>query len=318
MWIYERALLSEVLLLPLVSLTILLAYRFRGRPTLAGAAVLGLMCGLLTQTRSEQILTAPLLVVPLVLAARAPGSRTRLPLARRLTWLVVAGAVTVAVLAPWTAYNTARFHHPVLLTDNFGGTTGVANCDGTYNGPKLGYYDWSCLGNTGKAIPYATDHLDRLPVVLVAREGRAFGLWAPFQQTAYDSAWQHTSIGWNRLALFAYWALLVPAVAGVVVLRRRGVAVYPLLSFVAAVAITVAMTYGETRYRASAEPAIVILAAAGIDALIRRWRPSEAPDGPDVALGPEPVVDDRRWPGQPTPPLEFPVPVDSRSAADPV
>jgi hypothetical protein len=71
------------------------------------------------------------------------------------------------------------------------------------------------------------------------------------------------------MGLFTYWLLLVPAVAGIVALRRRRRAVYPLLAFVATVVVTVAVVYGETRYRAAAEVPLVLLAAVGIDAGLR-------------------------------------------------
>ena len=45
--LYERAILSETLLLPEIALFILLVYRFREHPTLRGAAVLGGMSGLM-------------------------------------------------------------------------------------------------------------------------------------------------------------------------------------------------------------------------------------------------------------------------------
>ncbi len=66
LWVFERPLLSEVILLPGVAVMILLAYRFRDRPSLRGAVVLGAMCGVLAMIRSEQILVLPLLVLPLV------------------------------------------------------------------------------------------------------------------------------------------------------------------------------------------------------------------------------------------------------------
>ena len=77
LWVFERALLSEVLLLLGVAVMILLAYRFRDRPSIGGAAVLGVMCGLLALTRSEQVLVLPLLVLPLIVGARGVGRRRR-------------------------------------------------------------------------------------------------------------------------------------------------------------------------------------------------------------------------------------------------
>jgi hypothetical protein len=105
---------------------------------------------------------------------------------------------------------------------------------------------------------------------LLAREGRAWSFFRPFQQTRLDRDWRRSRLWVDRLGLFAYWTLLPAAVLGGVVLRRRGTVVYPLLAFVLTTSVAVAVTYGETRYRASAEVSIVLLAGVGVDAGIRR------------------------------------------------
>ena len=122
LWVYERPLLSEVLLLLEVALMILLAYRFRDRPS--GRAVgLGAMCGLLALTRSEQILVLPLLVFPLILAAKEVDRRRRVALDGR--WPL---ATSLVVVAPWTIFNLGRFQRPVLLSNGFGAAAATGNC----------------------------------------------------------------------------------------------------------------------------------------------------------------------------------------------
>ena len=56
------------------------------------------------------------------------------------------------------------------------------------------------------------------------------------------------------------------------ILRRRRVTLIPLLAVFAEVVVTAAFAFGDTRYRAPAEVAIVLLAAVAVDALWRRWR----------------------------------------------
>ena len=51
-------------------------------------------------------------------------------------------------------------------------------------------------------------------------------------------------------------------------LRRRGVPILPLIAFPVLVLITTVVTFGLVRYRATAEPSLVILAAIAIDAAI--------------------------------------------------
>ena len=192
LWLYERALLSEVLLLPEIAVFILLVYRFRGHPSLRGAAVLGGMCGVMAMTRSEQILIFPLVVLPVVLAVNWGSWR------RAVAWLAVALVVLLVVIAPWTIFNLGRFQRPVLLSNGFGPAVATANCRPAYYGPDIGYGELACLYpyyggdqsiNDGKylhnGVRYAESHLNRLPVVFFAREGRTFGFWNPFQQTEH-------------------------------------------------------------------------------------------------------------------------------------
>ncbi len=304
-WLYEHALLSEALLLPVIATTILLVYRFRERPGLARALGLGAMVALLASTRSEQILIAPLVVVPVILAARRVDDGTRVPWRDRMVWLVAAGALAVAMLAPWTLYNQGRFDQPVLLSNGFTGATGAATCDTAFYGAYTGHYDLRCLVNDPGGhtkIPYLRANLGRLPVVLVAREGRTFHLWAPFQQAELDSRWDANPLWVHEMAQFGFWLLVLPAVAGVVVLRRRKMPVYPLTGFVITVVITVALTFGMPRYRVPADIPIVLLAAVAIDAAIRRRAPEGSPGaGPPSDVDAAPV---RRL-VESTRPLEF-------------
>ena len=281
LWVYERALLSETLLLLGVALLILLTYRFWASPSPALAAVLGFVCGLVASTRSEQILALFFVITPLILTVKNVNWR------RRVGWLALAYLATAIVLTPWTLYNSGRFQHPVLLSNNFGSAVAQGNCDSTYNGPAIGEYSFSCfpatnVGNQSAAnsedlhsgLNYMEHHLNRLPLVLFAREGRGFGFWNPFQQIDLDASWlgsgpgqqayMPTAVWILRLALFGFWLLLLSAVAGIVELRRRRIPVYPLLAFFAIAILTIAATYGESRLRAGVEIPLVLLASVGI------------------------------------------------------
>ena len=315
LWAYERLLFSETLLLLGIAVFILISYRFRDRPSGWRAVGLGVVCGLLALTRSEQMLALPLLVVPLIWTANGIGWR------RRIGWLMVAGLSTLVVLAPWTIFNLGRFQRPVLLSNNLGSAMRQGSCDSSFYGStpssnnpfsrsfagstgpgQVGYFDLRCLGQVqgdqsvadaayrDAAVAYTEHHLSRLPIVLIAREGRAFGYWDPFQQVVLDAQWESppalyastsyvpAAIWVGRLGLVEYWLLLLPAVAGAVILRRRRVPIYPLLVFVATSVIAVAVTFGEVRYRAAAEIPIVLLAAVAFDAVLpsRRFAlPSE-------------------------------------------
>jgi hypothetical protein len=67
-----------------------------------------------------------------------------------------------------------------------------------------------------------------------------------------------------------------------VLLRRAGRPIFPLVAVVASTAATVAVVYGSTRFRLPAELALMISAAvtvdAGIQAARRRWRGRRGPE----------------------------------------
>ena len=67
-----------------------------------------------------------------------------------------------------------------------------------------------------------------------------------------------------RIGLWTLWVLEATSIVGAVALRRRRVPISPLVALVITVTITTAITFGETRYRATAEPALVLLAVAGM------------------------------------------------------
>ena len=287
-WLYERELMSETLTLLGAATVVFLAYRYRERPGRARALLLGLGCGVLAVTHAEQLLLVVVLLVPLIWFTHD------LPRATRLRWAAGATAVAAAVVLPWAAYNTARFHKPVLLGTEFGITAAVTNCPETYSGPHLGFQDVKCrddLQSSGRiksgdavtiddqyrriGLQYARDHLGRLPVVVLAREARTWNV--PVIAQWRNDVGRGTSIRVIELGFAQYYVLFPFAVAGVVILRRRRVIVWPLLTFAVTVTVGTALTYGFTRFRAAAEVPLVLLAAVAVDALIRRLlRPAPA------------------------------------------
>jgi 4-amino-4-deoxy-L-arabinose transferase-like glycosyltransferase len=289
-WMYERVLLSETLVLLLTALCLYAAYGFWSRPGWRTAVTTGASCGLLALTRAEAVLLVPLLLVPLVWLRREVDRPTR------ARWLGVAVAAALATIAPWAIYNSARFEHPVFLTTSLGQTVVSANCADVYSGPHIGWWSYGCLveatraaGGAGdessidlamrrRALDYASAHAGRLPAVVLAREGRTWGLFQPLAQASLDSL-GGPSFDVTVLGLGAYWLLVPAAVAGGVHLRRRRVPVLPMLAMMATVVVATALTFGQTRYRALAEVPIVLLAAAAIDS----WLREPAAERPEVA-----------------------------------
>jgi hypothetical protein len=203
-----------------------------------------------------------------------------------MRWLAVAILATMLVIAPWVGYNLARFRHPVYLSAQYPSLLASANCDATYDGPLLGYFSMQCAASAARrehiggdqsqqgvgfqraATDYIRHHLGRLSVVIAARMGRIAEVYRPQQNLSLREYLDDVERPVAHAALFSFYGLAFLAIGGFVFLRRRRVAVYPLLALPALVLITVAVTYSNERFRAPAEVALAVLGAAAVEATI--------------------------------------------------
>jgi 4-amino-4-deoxy-L-arabinose transferase-like glycosyltransferase len=280
LWAPDGMLEAETLAMLLATVAVLFAYHAWRQPTVKRLAAVGATCGAAALTRSELVLLLPLLVVPLAGFAREQSRRARLGLAG-------AGLVAAAaVIAPWSIYNATRFAHPIVLSAQIDPLLASANCDTTYDGWLLGYFDIECAleislapgfpANADEsqqgivyrraAVRYVRGHLSRVPFVEGVRLLRLVGLYHPSKYVHMDNFIEGRDPLWVSWAgLYAFYAVALGAIAGVVVLRRgRGPPLFPLLAPGAAVVLTVLVTYASTRFRAAAEPSLVVLAAVAL------------------------------------------------------
>lgn len=268
----DGALMSESLFGFLVALTLLAALRLRDEPSVGRAVALGAVAGLAAQTRGEALFLLPLVLVP---ALRRPGG---------VKAAAAALLACVVVLAPWTIRDWIVFDRPVIIATNSGTATGGANCRVTYYGAHLGGWWPPCIvnhpGNEAQnhngqfqdGVRYARHHAGRVPVVLVARLGRVWSVYDPFQTP------EGRSVRMQKLGVPVFFVLLLLGIAGVRVLRRRGSGVWILLMPFVAVSLTAMITYGNARFREPADVAVVILAAVALDAL---WTARESRRRPE-------------------------------------
>jgi 4-amino-4-deoxy-L-arabinose transferase-like glycosyltransferase len=294
-WSHDGILQSESMAIFTVALVLLLAYRYWRQPSLARILWLGAACGLAALARSELLLLVPFVLLPLVLITHAVDLR------QRIKWLVVGGCTSALVLAPWVGYNLTRFEHPVFLSTGFEITLLTASCDMTYYGPYTGYWSFNCGDPIGveedqsvraiayrkAALDYISDNKARVPVVVLARWGRVTGLFRPIQQVDLENDVEGREIGVAWASLLMFYPIAGLAIVGGVVLRRRRVPVFPLAALPAIALIAVTLTFGQNRYRAMSEGALVVLAAVAIDVGLRRLhagrRRAVAGDAADVA-----------------------------------
>ncbi len=302
LWMPDGLGMSETISPVLVLVVLWAAYRLWRSPSWGRAAVLGLSIGFAALARDELILLVPFVLLPLAIGGRGRPWRTRVGL------LGAGAAATVLIVGPWVGYNLSRFSHPVFITDRFGVALAAANCDPAWSGPLAGFWWADCLkpavadvrGDESavdtvarrRAVDYVDHHLGELPKVELERVGRTFGLYRPIEQINLDSFIEQRPRYWAFVGLWMFYPLAVLGIAGAVILRRRGLPLFPMAAMAADVVIVALVTYGNTRFRATLEPVLVLLTAVTVDAVISRLRAGRAA-GVDL-VGP---VGSRRPPG---------------------
>jgi asparagine N-glycosylation enzyme membrane subunit Stt3 len=274
LWGLEGSLMSESLAAALVALALLVAVRTAKRPTLRNAALLAIMIALASLTRPETLLLVPVLAIPVIVAPRSLTALRKIVLATAIV------AMAGIVVAPWLLRNATGFSRPVFFSTQSDEVLGVTNCPVTYYQPKfLGdWYAGCARTNAGVAdeakstsldrnrgLHYMRSHLDRfLGTVVWARLGRVADVYRPFENARY-SASEGRRGNVAIAGLLTYWACLPFAlIGGVVLWRRNRAAMRILLAPFLVVIVTAIYAWGAVRFRAIAEPSIIVLAAIGI------------------------------------------------------
>jgi hypothetical protein len=291
MWVNDGLVMSETVTGLAVVGALLVAVHLLDRPSVPLALGLGALCGLATLGRAELALFVPLLAIPVVwLAAR----RSLLKLG------AIACIGAGLVVGPWVLYNLSRFDERTFVSTNDGIALAGSNCDPVYSGNAIGLTvlrppcidlphppgDESVVAKIyrRRAIDYLQDHKRKVPAVVAARVGRTWSVFRPMDMLEFNRG-EGRERGVTAAGLAAYYPLLGLAIAGGFVLARRArrrlwVLVVPVIVS----SIGVAVTYGQTRFRAAAEPTIVVLAAVALVTLWQHFRPaSDAATGPKIS-----------------------------------
>ena len=283
-WVNDGLLMAETAAIATATATMLMGVRFWRAPTVRSAAVLGLVGGVAALTRAELVLFLPLVAGVVLL-------RSTLPWRARLVRYTVCGLAALLLCLPWFIRNTLAFDTPVLFSNGMGTVLVQANCDATYHGPDLGYWNLECglptpYGRDGsllneverdevardRAAAYVSDNRGRLlSVVVPARIGRMWGVYEPIGQLRRDVLADRRSFAVSALGLVQFTMLVPAAAAGIVLVGRRRGPLLVLAAWIPIATLTAASAFGNTRYRTAAETSIVILAAVAIDAAFGWW-----------------------------------------------
>ncbi len=296
LWVNDGTVMSETVTGVVVVAAMLCALRLWERPTLWRAAALGLFCGLAALARAEMILFVPLLALVIPLTVKKSWSD-------RTALTVAAIGVSILVIGPWVGFNLSRFKDPTFISTNDGTALLGSNCPDVYYGAGTGLTNLTnCLQPTPpgdesqvekvyrqRAFDYMKAHSGRLPVVVLARIGRTWGVFRPGDMVKFNVNEDREE--WvTRLGFVGYYPVLIAAIAGFVILwrRKRRRVLWVLTVPAIAVTIGVAATYGQTRFRAAAEPSLVILAAVAAVAAVEALRRSRS-SAPEPERVPEPA-----------------------------
>lgn len=281
-------------------------------PTRRRWALLGAAGGLACLVRSEFLLMVPMLLAVVAWnTAGAPGAERVPPRSRlgpALQHVAIGLLALVVVLVPWTVRNLATFGSFVPLSNNSGSVARGANCDAAFQGEFRGLWVTDvaldgldaderragCFSGFGiregedeadaaarlraDGTAYVRGHLGEMPAVVAARVGRTVGLYRFEQQSNFAFA-EGRNATWERRGTRAFQVLAIVALAGLVaglvrrdVPWRRWLLVVPVI----AVLLVVAATYGNPRFRAAAEPSVVVLAVLAVGDGVRAISASRA------------------------------------------
>lgn len=283
-WINDGLVMSETAAIVVAFATTIAGLRFAREPTRRNAAWFGLVGALAALTRAELVLYLP--IVAAAVLVRAPISWRE-----RVVRYSIAGVVAMACISPWVVRNLTAFEDPVFLSNGAGTVLVQANCDATYYGAELGYWNLGCgepqpYGPNGeildeaqrdkvvrdRALDYIGEHRQRLLSVIVPRRvGRMWGVYRPLRQIDLDVIFEARARWVSRLSYGQYLVLAPCAVAGAVISRRRRIPLLATGLWAVLATLTAAGTFGNTRYRTAGEVSIVLLASLTFVALGERY-----------------------------------------------
>ncbi len=274
LWMNDSVIGLETLYGFLVAMSLLTFYKFWNDRRLRWALLLAVWLALAALTRSEGVILVVFIAVPTVLFL--PDIDWR----RRVGILVAMAAVVMVVMAPWVIRNLTTFEEPTTLGTGFGVVLAYSNCDATYSGPHLGYWDDGCslprlrarvrrIGVRRRAREKGVDYLARPRRASADRRRRPDrqGLGGvpavPERRTGRLLRTARQVASWA--GLISYWLLLPCAIGGLVVLRRRRVPIFPILAIAASVTMTVAMASASPGTGSPVDVVLPMLAAVAID-----------------------------------------------------
>lgn len=279
-WIESGQIMSEPISILLVSTALLLSIKLRKHPTWLLAFTLGLICGLDTLTRPEQIF----MIVILLVVAFAWNSQINIR--QRLALALFSTVVAMAIVSPWIYRNMTVYNQPEILSTASGLTLATTNCQQTYYGPLLGTWYIGCETTPAylneapydesdtdyylrtKGIDYIKSHISRVPIVLAARLGRVVYVFQPAQEVQIHVI-EYASSGSVEWAGIPYlWLLILFGIYGAVRMRRLRLFPLPMIAISSYMLAVCVFISPNPRLRAIGDVGLLVLASVGVIGLL--------------------------------------------------
>ena len=132
-------------------------------------------------------------------------------------------------------------------------------------------------------VDFIKDNKRRAAEVAVLRELRVLGIYKPLQQMRLDHFPEGKDRSFAVLSWMNYYAIIPLSVAGLfMTIRRQRILALICVAPIATALTAVAISAGITRYRASADPILVMLAAVAITSSFefvqRQWKAQATSD----------------------------------------
>lgn len=277
--LYPEALFT---LLAVVLVYVLLL--LREKPLPYRAVIAGVLVGALALTRAEG---AAWIILPasfIVLAV------PRISRARKVLLLVCVAATAFAVYVPWLNHTWSEFR-TIAPSSSLGSMMAGAN-------NRVAYYDRIYTGSwyygglardratlyevrdprhnektvddlyLAQGLEYMGSHLERLPTVVVARLLRGFDFWDPYVTARLEEGWGRPM--WMTYAGMAFYLpLLATATYAAWRSRRRWSELLPLYVVFAGFVVFSALAFGSSRFRLTADAAMIVLSSSVLYGLTR-------------------------------------------------
>jgi 4-amino-4-deoxy-L-arabinose transferase-like glycosyltransferase len=290
-WINEGLLMAETCAITAAMACILAGLTFAENQNTRNALIFGSVGGLAALCRAELLIYLPFIAAVILLNKKLSW---RVKILRYLS----VGLAALLIISPWVIRNLYSFEENVFLSDGAGTVLVQANCDSTYYGQNLGYWELKCgepppYGEDGelldesqrdivvreRAFDYISEHKKRfITVVAPARIGRMWGAYKPIEQLRLDVLADRRSLTISLIGFGQYLLLLPLSLMAIFKLwKKRKETLFIASAWIPIVTFTAALTFGNTRYRTAAETSLVILAAFSIDMFMKKFSEKSKP-----------------------------------------